>query len=671
MDKMADSRIRLNNYPIDAVIPWVDGSDPLLAEKRNLYLKELNGKSRRGAMPTFFASYNEIRYCVISILTFAPFIRNIFIITDGQDPGLYKEVETRFPGRAGCLKIVDHTEIFRGYEKYLPTFNSTSILNMAWRIKELSENFVYFNDDIFLIRDFRPGDWFVNDRPVLRGKWMLPPFRKIAGNYIRIFINRYLLNNRSYQPKLSYYLRQWNAASLLGMKFRYFFHCHTPHPMSRTLLEKFFNDNSELLEKNITDRFRSPDQFLLSALAYHLEIINGNKLIRKLDLGYLHPYYSGRKITRRLRKCEKDQRIRSVCAQSLDMFSERQRNGIFDWVEKILEAGINKKNNGPIDVVIAWVDGNDPRLNEKRNSYLAGPDKTIHSGTHPTRFASVNEIKYCILSIFRFAPFVRNVFIVTDGQDPKLYQDIRTYFPERESSVRIVDHSEIFEGFEEYLPTFNSLTIASMIWRIRGLSDNFVYFNDDTFLIRDIRPEDWFIDGRPVLRGRWVQTPVLRLLWRNIRLAFNRHLLKKAGFSPSTSFHLVQWLAASKLGFRLRYFYFGHTPHPLSRDKAESFFKDNLDLIKQNISHRFRHYTQFSFVSLLYHLEIIDGNRHRGKTELAYLQPLNRSEDYIIDKIIECENDPRLKFICVQSLEMCPREEIDQVFGWMEKILDL
>jgi hypothetical protein len=445
MDNMADNRNRLNNHPIDAVIPWVDGSDPLLAEKRNLYLKELNGKNQRGAMPTFFASYNEIKYCVLSILTFAPFIRNIFIVTDGQDPDLYGEIETRFPGKAGCLKIIDHKEIFRGYEKYLPTFNSTSILNMAWRIKDLSDNFVYFNDDIFLIREFRPQDWFINDRPVLRGKWMLPPLRKMSGNYIRIFINRYLRNNRDYQPKLSYYLRQWNAASLLGMKSRYFFHCHTPHPMSRALLEKFFSENSGLLEKNIAERFRSPDQFLLSALAYHLEIMNGNKLIRKLDLGYLHPYYSDKKINRRLRKCEKDQKIRTVCAQSLDMFSEKQRTKILDWVGGILEAGLDRKNNSPIDVVIALVDGNDPRLNAKRNSFLGKTGEANHSGAHPTRFASVNEIKYCILSIFRFAPFVRNVFIVTDGQDPKLDEDIITYFPERLGSVRIVDHSEIFE----------------------------------------------------------------------------------------------------------------------------------------------------------------------------------------------------------------------------------
>ena len=154
----------------------------------------------------------------------------------------------------------------------------------------------------------------------------------------------------------------------------------------------------------------------------------------------------------------------------------------------------------PIDVVIAWVDGSDPVLTEKRNRYLGLTGDNAHPGAHPTRFASINEIRYCVLSVFRFAPFVRNIFIVTDGQEPDLYGDIKTWFPEREGSLRIVDHSEIFEGFEGSLPTFNSISIGNMIWRIKGLSDNFVYFNDDTFLIRSIKPEDFCIDNIPVLR---------------------------------------------------------------------------------------------------------------------------------------------------------------------------
>jgi hypothetical protein len=185
----------------------------------------------------------------------------------------------------------------------------------------------------------------------------------------------------------------------------------------------------------------------------------------------------------------------------------------------------------PVDVVIAWVDGDDPKLAEKRSRYLPGARITTSSGAHSTRFASSNEIRYCVLSILRFAPFVRNVFIVTDEQDPGIDNDVKKYFPERAESLRIVDHREIFEGFEKYLPTFNSISIANMIWRIRGLSDNFVYFNDDTFLVRPLKPEDWFIEGRPVMRGRWVPAPLPRELWNHGRTFLQREESSGTGAS--------------------------------------------------------------------------------------------------------------------------------------------
>ncbi|MFN2395767.1 MAG: hypothetical protein ABR597_08780 [Bacteroidales bacterium] len=321
---------------IDALIYWVDGSDPKLSEKREYYLNHAQNINLRAAKPTFYASNNEIKYCVLSILKFAPFVRKIFIVTDNQDPGIHADIETNFPGRSNSVIIVDHKEIFRGYEKYLPVFNSTSILSMVWRIKNLSEQFVSFNDDIFLIREVKPEDWFVNGRPVLQGEWRIPPYKKMTGNFFKIMINKYLRGNPDYQPKLSFYLRQRNAALMLGFKFRYYFHCHTPHPLNRKVAEKFFSENNELLEKNISYRFRSPDQFLLTSLAYHLEILEGNRNMIKLNYGYLHPIYSKRRIDKKIKRCINDQNIKTVCAQNLDMFEKEERERIFSWLDNIL-----------------------------------------------------------------------------------------------------------------------------------------------------------------------------------------------------------------------------------------------------------------------------------------------------------------------------------------------
>lgn len=325
----------------------------------------------------------------------------------------------------------------------------------------------------------------------------------------------------------------------------------------------------------------------------------------------------------------------------------------------------------PIDVVIAWVDGSDPQLVEKRSRYIVRTDLPVSSGAHATRFASSNEIRYCVLSVLRFAPFVRNIFIVTDGQDPGLHDDVERHFPGRSATVRIVDHKEIFRGYEEFLPTFNSITIAHMIWRIQGLAEKFVYFNDDTFLVRSITPGEWFIDGLPVLRGRWVPAPGPRVLWNRIRTAFNRRLAGRRDFEPRASFHLGQWNSAALLGYRYRYFTNSHTPHPVNRLSVEEFVMKNDALIRENLSYRFRDHRQFTFISLANHLQLLSGNRNSAPPAVAYLKPENRGPGYVDSKIALCEHDSRIIYMCAQSLDMCEEEELRRLFSWLDGLLRL
>ena len=323
--------------PIDAVILWVDGSDEKLAEKRNRYLAlENKSSSHPGSLPLRFASSDEISYCIRSILKYAGFIRNIYVVTDEQDPDLHEMVKTRFPEKAGSLKIVDHKEIFRGYEQYLPTFNSSSIHTMMWRIEGLAERFVYFNDDLILIREHHEEDFFNGDRPVLRGKWLFPPYRRILGTWLKILINRHIKKNLDYVPKVSFYIRQWRSGSQLGFRWRYFFHDHSAHPFSRETFSEFFAANPGLLEKTISYRFRDPDQLLTSSLIYHREIRKGNRNLEKLRMGYFHPYYREKTMDQRMEKCSSDSRYKSVCIQNIEMLGAAQRKKIFGWLDAML-----------------------------------------------------------------------------------------------------------------------------------------------------------------------------------------------------------------------------------------------------------------------------------------------------------------------------------------------
>lgn len=106
----------------------------------------------------------------------------------------------------------------------------------------------------------------------------------------------------------------------------------------------------------------------------------------------------------------------------------------------------------------------------------------------PNRFQDNNELKYSLRSVQMFAPWIRNVFIVTNGQVPSW---LNTSHPR----LRLINHSDIFED-KSHLPTFSSNAIESHLHQIQGLSQKFLYFNDDVFLGRPIYLDDFYSASR-------------------------------------------------------------------------------------------------------------------------------------------------------------------------------
>jgi len=131
-----------------------------------------------------------------------------------------------------------------------------------------------------------------------------------------------------------------------------------------------------------------------------------------------------------------------------------------------------------IDIVIPWVDGSDPVLSEKRSRYLSDEEKQVApDGIHRRRWSNADELGICMMSIARYAPWVRKIWVVTDNQQPQFPE-----LPENiASKIVVIDHRHIFRDYEEFLPIFNSLSIGTMLYRIEGLADQFILFNDDTF----------------------------------------------------------------------------------------------------------------------------------------------------------------------------------------------
>jgi hypothetical protein len=139
--------------------------------------------------------------------------------------------------------------------------------------------------------------------------------------------------------------------------------------------------------------------------------------------------------------------------------------------------------NFPIDIVYTWVDGQDPKWKKKFAKY-SSMLKGREANNSSTRYEQIDELKYSLRSIYMFAPWVRNIYIVTDNQVPEW---LDTSVP----GVQIIDHKDIFED-PSVLPVFNSNAIATQLHRIKGLSEHYVYFNDDVLLGNVVSPEIFF-----------------------------------------------------------------------------------------------------------------------------------------------------------------------------------
>ncbi|MGH8879062.1 MAG: stealth conserved region 3 domain-containing protein, partial [Stackebrandtia sp.] len=150
----------------------------------------------------------------------------------------------------------------------------------------------------------------------------------------------------------------------------------------------------------------------------------------------------------------------------------------------VVVGGTDEPAAGPIDVVYTWVDSRDPQWQATRGQYGGETEPGPISAANDERYLDREELKHSLRSLWMFAPFVRHIYIVTADQHPSWLSTI-------DSRVRVVSHRELFPD-ASVLPTFNSHAIESCLHRIPGLSENFLYFNDDVFLGREVTVDDFF-----------------------------------------------------------------------------------------------------------------------------------------------------------------------------------
>lgn len=142
-----------------------------------------------------------------------------------------------------------------------------------------------------------------------------------------------------------------------------------------------------------------------------------------------------------------------------------------------------------IDFVLTWVDGSDKNWLSEKEKYQTKESNMFHKDASVSRYRDWDNLRYWFRGVEKFAPWVNKIFFVTWGHVP-------SWLNINDPKIEIVKHSEFIP--EKYLPTFNINAIENNFHRIQGLSEQFVYFNDDMFLINPVKKSDFFIDNKPV-----------------------------------------------------------------------------------------------------------------------------------------------------------------------------
>lgn len=254
-------------------------------------------------------------------------------------------------------------------------------------------------------------------------------------------------------------------------------------------------------------------------------------------------------------------------------------------------------------------------------------------------------------------PNVGQIYVVTDGQRPAYLHEFAEQGLCAQDQIQVIDHQQLFAGYSQYLPTFNSLSIETMLWNIDGLSEHFIYMNDDFFFNQ---PSDTthFIaeDGKVQIYGHWQSNTWIKLkyLWRKWRAQrFN-------GVNPP-KYTVAQMLSADMLGLS-QYLEVHHRPHLLQKSIFKQYFAQHPQQLQQQIQHRFRDADQFLPVGLCNHIQIVNQQANvQPDLAIAYLK-----NSKSIETFLAALNDQSIRYGCIQSLDQIEADALAKVTDAMQ-----
>lgn len=253
-------------------------------------------------------------------------------------------------------------------------------------------------------------------------------------------------------------------------------------------------------------------------------------------------------------------------------------------------------NMSNIDVVLLWVDSQDE---EWQKTYNAHSPVEITTANHSCRFRSWDNLEYIFRGIELFMPWVKTIHFVTQGHLP-------SWLNTRAKNLNIVKHDDIFED-HSHLPTFNSNAIEVNFNKIDSLSECFILFNDDFFILNKLPQERFFVDNLPVdflVQGFKRSGPLYKLIKPqnsfnakaiNNNIDYINSNYKKNQLNSECYFSNNYSLGSKISNFiynvvsnRVPWLKLNHVPQPHLKSTFDKIWALKPNLLSSTSSHRFR-----------------------------------------------------------------------------------
>ena len=332
---------------------------------------------------------------------------------------------------------------------------------------------------------------------------------------------------------------------------------------------------------------------------------------------------------------------------------------------------MKNENNNKIDFVVMWVDGNDPEWQKEKNKY----DVKKNADGSLYRYRDWDLLQYWFRGVEKFAPWVNRIHFVTWGHVP-------SWLNLDNPKLNIVKHSDFIP--EKYLPTFSANSIENNLHRIKDLSENFVFFNDDFYLIKDTKKTDFFRNNIPMDTAALnVHCPKKSLVSQYFCINDTNIINEYFDFHKSIKDNFFKWFDIRNISVIMRTlpllpcprfpgFYQTHIANSYNKKTFEEVWKKEEEILDKTCSHKFRETTDVN-QWVFKEWQIASGNFHSRSVKFGKSFYIDRDGiKKLKNKVLKTIEKQKVNIIAINDGPMSDKEFDDLIFdlkNTFEKIL--